>query len=372
MVKGSNIELKKVNRNNIYKLICSSERIAKADIAGNLGISFPTVTQNLKELMGEGLVMENGDFKSTGGRKAKGLSAVWNAKAALGIDLTQNHISIVVVNLKGDVINSIRERLPFTDSDSYYEAVGTAALLLLASNGITHEKILGAGISVPAIVADDKKTIDYVSLVNIPADFYLKISEHIPFPCNLYNDSNAGGYAEQWKLKSADMLYVSLSNSVGGAIISNHEIIHGKNQRSGEFGHMMLVPGGRKCYCGKLGCMDAYCAAHLLSDATEGSLEAFFEKVDAGEEKYLEIWNEYLEYLSCAIHNLRMCFDYDIVLGGYLGEYIGQRMERLKEKLQEKNMFEKATDYVKACYYTREAAAVGCALYYIEVFIDSI
>ncbi|MEE0419908.1 MAG: ROK family transcriptional regulator [Lachnospiraceae bacterium] len=372
-MKGSSIELKKINRNNIYQLVYTEERISKAEIAKRLDISFPTVTQNLRELMEEGLVMEKGSFESTGGRKAKGICVDSDARKALGIDITKNHISAVLVNLKGDITHYRRMRVPFEDTDEYYEKLGGLARELLLESGIEKEKILGAGISVPAIVSANRKDIDFVVLADIPRDFHAKITAHIPFPCAICNDSNAGGFAEQWRSRQkGSMIYLSLSNTVGGAVVSGHRIVSGDNQRCGEFGHMLLVPGGRPCYCGKKGCVDAYCAAHLLSDETGGNLAAFFEHLDAGEKAFAVVWEEYLEHLSVAIHNIRMCFDYEIVLGGYLGQYIEPRMGHLRRLLQEKNMFEEKADYVRACHYTMEAAAVGSALYYIEPFIKSI
>ena len=372
-MKGSSIELKKINRNNIYKLVYSEGKISKAEIAGRLGISFPTVTQNLKELMEEGLVMEKGSFESTGGRKAKGICVVADARKALGVDITKNHISVVLVDLKGEITHSVRRRIPFEDSEDYYKKLGELIRELLEESGTLREAILGVGIAVPAIVSADRKTIEFVVLANIPRDLHAKVTPHIPFHCTIYNDSNAGGFAEKWRTgQMENMVYLSLSNSVGGAVFSRSEIVTGENQRGGEFGHMLLVPGGRQCYCGKKGCMDAYCAAHLLSDKVDGNLASFFEHLDKGEEEFVKAWEEYLEYLSVAVHNIRMCFDYEIVLGGYLGQYIGPRMERLRELLQEKNMFEEKADYVRACHYTMEAAAVGSALYYIEPFIKNI
>ena len=48
---------------------------------------------------------------------------------------------------------------------------------------------------------------------------------------------------------------------------------------------MILVPGGRKCYCGKSGCADAYCAASVLTQDNRQSLDAFMEKIESGDEK---------------------------------------------------------------------------------------
>ena len=78
---------------------------------------------------------------------------------------------------------------------------------------------------------------------------------------------------------------------------------------------MILVPGGRKCYCGKSGCADAYCAASVLTQDNRQSLDAFMEKIESGDEKILQTWNEYLDHLAVLISNLRMAYDMDIILG---------------------------------------------------------
>ena len=52
---------------------------------------------------------------------------------------------------------------------------------------------------------------------------------------------------------------------------------------------MTVIPDGKICYCGKKGCLDAYCSAAILSGAAEGKLGKFFElleKKDKGQRKY--------------------------------------------------------------------------------------
>lgn len=62
-----------------------------------------------------------------------------------------------------------------------------------------------------------------------------------------------------------DFFYLSLSNTVGGAYFSGGNLLYGTEFRCGEVGHMTLVPDGKPCYCGKRGCLDAYCAAGNLA-----------------------------------------------------------------------------------------------------------
>ncbi len=61
----------KNNRNRIFRYIIKCKTVSNPEITYELKISLPTVTQNTKELMNQGLIRETGELKSTGGRKAK-------------------------------------------------------------------------------------------------------------------------------------------------------------------------------------------------------------------------------------------------------------------------------------------------------------
>ena len=125
-----------------------------------------------------------------------------------------------------------------------------------------------------------------------------------------------------------------VSQSVGGAIIIDGKAFYGKSQRGGEFGHMILVPNGRSCYCGRLGCLNAYCSTKNLSDMTNEDLGSFFAGIESGDESLIKVWDEYLDYLALAIHNLNMAFDCEVVIVGYLGQYIGTYIEGLRTRVK--------------------------------------
>ena len=165
---------------------------------------------------------------------------------------------------------------------------------------------------------------------------------------------------------------MSLSNSVGGAILNAGELYTGSNLRAGEFGHNTLIPGGRRCYCGKEGCLDAYCSAKVLSNHTNGNLLEFFDQLRAGNPEMQKIWQEYLRYLAVAINNLRMSFDCDVMAGGYVGAFLEEFGAPLRGMLEGRNTFQQDASYFKICRYQVEAAAVGAALLQIEEFIQSL
>ena len=135
---------------------------------------------------------------------------------------------------------------------------------------------------------------------------------------------------------------------------------------------MILVPKGRKCYCGKEGCADAYCAASALTDDTKESLEQFMMQVSKGDKTVEQKWDSYLENLAILISNLRMAYDTDIILGGEVGGYLSDYMIPLGEKILMYNGFDHDVRYLKNCSYKREASGVGVAKHFFYDFIKKL
>ncbi|MBN7772822.1 ROK family transcriptional regulator [Clostridium aminobutyricum] len=365
--------LKGKNRNNVYKLIYDSDGISKQDIAQILNLSLPTVSQNLTELKDKGLIGEYGTFESTGGRKARVIRSINNAKLALGLDITSNHISLVLVDMQGKVLNSIRLRFEYGDTEEYYQGIGQVIDTFVEDSKINPENILGLGVSLPAIIRADSKSISYICVIKAPDNLYERMGKYIHYPFVFFNDANAGCFAEFWRRDTeTPIVYVSLSNSVGGAILYSKNVYLGENQRSGEFGHITLEKDGRQCYCGQKGCADTYCNAKILSDLTDGNLQLFFENVDKGDSECTAAFQEYLNYLALLVNNLRMSFDCDVVLGGYVGSHMENHVSALTEMANLRNPFEKDGNYVKVCNYKFEASAVGAALHYLDDYINNI
>lgn len=367
---SSVMDIKQLNKMKIFRYIGQHEQQSKQDIAKNLGISMPTVLQNIKELEEEGLVEATGMFHSTGGRKAKAMSVVGKAKYAIGIDLTQNHISMVLVDLNRQ--DSMRRRISklYEDTMDYYQELGRLLETFIDENGIDRSRLLGVGIAVPGIIDADREAMTRSHMLGSKEVSFRSFKQFIPYPTVFCNDANAAGFAEMKDL-GGSAIYLSLSYTLGGAIYLDNNLYIGGQYKSGEFGHMLLIPGGNPCYCGKKGCFNAYCGSKVLSDYTQGDLELFFQKLDAGDPGCIEKWDVYLEQLAIAVTNLRMAFDCDIILGGYIGGHMEKHLLDLKRKAVQYNTFEQDTEYIKVCKYRREAAALGVGLQYIEQFYNA-
>lgn len=358
----------KAVKKKILSFIYRKRETSKQEIARELSLSMPTVLQNVNELAEEGYVTEIGEYESTGGRRAKVLAVNPATFYTAGLDITKNHLSCVLLDAGGSVKKLKRIRLEFKDTPSYYKEVSELTCEFI---GETYkEKIYGIGISLPGIIDGEQKKLVRSHILDVSQLSLRQFQDVFEWPLYFVNDANSAAYAE-FRNHRENAVYLSLSDSVGGAVYMYRSIYPGDNFKSGEFGHMTVIPGGRQCYCGKKGCLDAYCSAKVLKEAGGGSLEQFFKKLKFKDTLAVETFDGYLDSLAVEIHNLRMAFDCDIMLGGYVGEYLEPYKTKILEKAAALNPFASDAAYIRIGQYKKEAAAVGAAMQFVEKFYEN-
>ena len=360
-------EKKYFTKSKILNYIINNQNTSKAEIAKNLNLSMPTVLTNVNDLLGQGILVETGEYESTGGRKAKSIGINPKCRYAMGMAITANHVGMVLVNLRYEIEKSERKRIKFSRDTSYCTQIADMAREFL-KDVEEPDRLLGIGISIPGIISQKEKLVlksHALQLENYSLNF---LEQAFEFPVYFENDANAAMLAENLH-KYQNAVYLSLNNTLGGAFCIDGKLFSGENQKAGEFGHMVLVPGGRKCYCGKSGCADAYCAAGALLDEKTESVDQFMQQLRDGDEMAEKKWETYLDYLAILISNLRMAYDMDIILGGEMGGYLTDYMIPLGEKVMQYNGFDHDLRYLKNCSYKKEASAVGVAKHFLQEFI---
>ena len=360
---------KTITRSRILNYVINNQVTSKVEVSKNLNLSMPTILSNVNDLIAKGIIIETGEYESTGGRKAKSIGINPSYRYSVGIVITANHVGMVLVNLKYEIVKFRRVRMKFSPDASYCQELSVLTSEFLKDTEY-QERILGLGISIPGIISQKDHLLiksHALQLENYSLSF---LEQAFDLPVYFENDANAAMMAEDIN-RYRNAIYLSLNNTLGGAFCIDGKLFQGENQKAGEFGHMILVPGGRKCYCGKKGCADAYCAASALTDETN-SLETFMEQLKSGDEAAEEKWSEYLDMLAVLISNLRMAYDMDIILGGEVGGYLAEHMLPLGEKVMEYNGFDHDIRYLRNCSYKREASAVGAAKHFLQDFIKNI
>lgn len=234
-------------RNLIYRHIYNArEACTKQTIARDLGLSLPTVYQNLTELIEAGLVRYCGEQQSTGGRKAQLLDINAQAGIALGVSVMEDRLRLVATDLR------LRElhfrKVPYnprTDFEDFGFFLAQAIDDFIDDYELDRDKLLGVGIAIPGLISPEGGRLILAPTLHLENISLENLTSRIPCPTYVENDATGGGHAEWFTRDSRrNMAYLSLENGVGGAVLVGGSLFTGDNRRSGEFGHMCVEPEG--------------------------------------------------------------------------------------------------------------------------------
>lgn len=372
--KLSAAEVRRANRNRVYMYLYAQDTPkTKRDIEQDLKISMPTVTQNLRELLFEGLIAYVGMEQSTGGRKARQIATNPQARFAIGIELSSNALRYVAVDLRAQEIAFSEIPVRFENSDRFFLLLSDQLETFLDAFQLERSKLLGVGITLPGIIDEKEGMIAAAPTLGVRNFPLSRMTEGIPYPCIVQNDASAGGMAELWRSRiDGDMAYLYLGKGVGGSIQMGGRNYRGAHGRSAEFGHTCVMPGGRLCSCGKHGCLEAYCSTLRLTEDTGRTMAGFFEGLAQSDPQCLAVWKEYLDFLALGIHNIRMTLDCDVLLGGEAAAFMTEYLPDLELRLQRLDAFELSPFCLRIGKCGSKAGSIGVALQFIRQFIEQV
>src|SRR5436309_10154084 len=121
----------------------------------------------------------------------------------------------------------------------------------------------GIGLVVPGMV--DQRT---GRILNAPTlgwrdvDIVKSLAAATGLPIEIENSGNACALSQLWAGRGdaavSDLVFVTVSEGVGVGIITAGEVLRGRHNIAGEFGHVPLNIDGPRCSCGATGCWEAY------------------------------------------------------------------------------------------------------------------
>ena len=236
----------------------------------------------------------------------------------VGIDIGGTKIEGVVLNGDGQVL--IRERVP-TERENGYDHIVNQITLLHGKLGSHLDGDFLFGVCVPGPLnseGDRMKHGNTQTLIGQP----LKddIESIFGVPPLLDNDANCFAQAEAslGAGKGSKVLFgVILGTGVGGGICIDGHAYRGQQHIAGEWGHSLLHPGGRPCYCGKEGCVEQYLCGPSLEQRYHDLTGKSARVTDIAEYSPVEWKEEFLHNFGMALSNIINILDPNIiVLGG--------------------------------------------------------
>ena len=368
------IALKKINRSKIYQYIYRSKLTSKLQIVQDLQMGLSTVSQNLNLLENEGLIEKNGYFDSTGGRKANAIQIVSDFRISIGVGILKNMFHITAIDLYGNTVYTDTIPLTYSNTAVYYQQITDKVKDFIDKNQYPENKILGVSIATQGITSPDNTTVIYGNIMNNTGMRLKDFSRHLPYPCHLEHDSKSAAFLELWNHPELDSAVVLLLNrNLGGAIITNHQIHQGRSMHSGTIEHICVNPDGPLCYCGNRGCLETYCSANSLEQASGMAIKEFFPLLrEKKSPQLIQIWEDYLKHLAFAMKNLNLVIDAPIIISGYLAPYfLPEDLDRLLGLINEHTPFPLAKDSLLTGTHGQYTPAIGAALFYVKNFLDT-
>lgn len=369
------IALKKINRSKIYQYIYRSKLTSKLQIVQDLQMGLSTVSQNLNLLENEGLIEKNGYFDSTGGRKANAIQIVSDFRISIGVGILKNMFHITAIDLYGNTICTDTIPLTYSNTAAYYQQLTDKVKDFIEKNQYPEDKILGVSIATQGITSPDNTTVIYGNIMNNTGMRLKDFSRHLPYPCHLEHDSKSAAFLELWNHPELDSAVVFLLNrNLGGAIITNHQIHQGRSMHSGTIEHICVNPDGPLCYCGNRGCLETYCSANSLEQASGMAVKEFFPLLrEKKSPQLIQIWEDYLKHLAFAMKNLNLVIDAPIIISGYLAPYFTEDdTDYLLRQINSMTPFELKEEQILVGTHGQYTPAIGAALFYVEEFIHSV
>jgi glucokinase len=197
----------------------------------------------------------------------------------LGVDLGGTKILAAVVDEAGRVAATARAATPQAGPSAVVEAIAATANRALEAAGLSRGAVRAAGVGAPG-PADPATGMVYappnlhgwrdVALGDL-------VGERLGMPVAIENDANAAALGEHWVGAGRgvdDLLYITVGTGIGGGLILRGRVYYGVSGTAGEVGHMVIVPGGPRCACGRLGCLEAVASGPAIAREARAALAA--------------------------------------------------------------------------------------------------
>jgi predicted NBD/HSP70 family sugar kinase len=314
---------REINRQIALNLIRAHQPTSRADLARLMNVRRGVASLLVSELLDEGLIFEGAVGEAVGrGRRPTFLYIDSRQRCVVGVDIRASRTYIMITDLMGHQIGAVSSFQTNRDVDILIQDLARRIKQLLAD----YKEIgscAGVGVVVPGMVdLAAGRVLHAPTLGWRDVNLREPLTAAVGYPVHIENSGKACALAQLWATRS-DVLtsvFVSVSDGVGTGIIVNGELMRGRHNTAGEFGHVPLSIDGPRCSCGATGCWEAYVSnIATLSryfgrdlaepgprdvDASTFTVEDLIARARAGDAKALAAINSTARYLGLGIASI--------------------------------------------------------------------
>ncbi len=345
------------NEKNVFHYIRSNSPISRADISREIGLSKPAVSSAVKKLLDKELVLEKSAISyDKVGRKPKVLEPNYKAGYFLSSHVGEHSMFFGVSDLSGKTLAKDSMETP-REWDSVAETAIKQIKSVFAWADIPFSKILGLSIGVPGVANSETGEVTFSPNLKGPDPFPLgsRLSKKLSPKLYIENGDNLAALGEYYA-RDADpesLVFLDISEGIGGGIILDGKLQRGFQYHAGEFGWLVHdKEHARSKKESSKGYLEYLASSSSLRKNITGAIyenhggradetnrnKIGLDKVPklySDHEDVQEIVDDWIKDLSLAISNICAVLDPElIVLGGETSSLVAEFLENIKSTVK--------------------------------------
>lgn len=285
MKKATRQQARDHNTRLVLTTIFDQGELSRAEIARQTGLTRPTVSTIVTELLDSDYVVETGQGPSAGGKPPTNLSINDSGRQLICLDLSGAEFTAALVDLRGTITNRVSAQLADQRGEA---AMAIAAALIDSLLSSASSPVLGISLGTPGLVDPENGIVlRSVNLGWIDVPLRSRLEQQFGLPIHVANDSHLAALAEHTfgpERPSRNLIAIRIGQGIGAGIVLNGQPFYGDGFGAGEIGHVVVAPGGEECSCGNRGCLE-----------TTSSTRAMLRKARMSGGKSITDWSSFAE-----------------------------------------------------------------------------
>ena len=243
----------------------------------------------------------------------------------VGVDLGGTNIKFGLVDEHGRILHQGKVRTdPCRGSQAVLDTIIDCIHALLADASLRPQQVAAIGMGVPGTADASNGIVVYAPNIfweDVAVGSFIRKAFSVPF--FIAQDTRAAAWAEY--LVGAGqglrgLAAITLGTGIGCGLVINGRIFHGALNAAGEFGHQIVEPGGNRCNCGRLGCLEAYAGGLAIvreacfripsigaltrKQPSDVCVHDVYQLAIAGHPQALEVTRSVVRYIGMGLVNL--------------------------------------------------------------------
>ena len=376
MPAGVHALVRRTHEERVLRVLREQGALSRGEIAQSVGLSRTTLSEITGSLLLRGalVVVDTDAAKREGsGRPAERLALDPASGQFMGVDFGHRRVQVAVADASHEIVVSGSDRY---DDDAPWPVRLDVAFRLIdrlgVESGVHYGALQGVGIGVPGpysaapgfLFEARHQTVEAGDTASAQTEF----ANRFGAPVIVDNNSRLAALAEVTFGSSSvdDLLYVRLSDGVGGGLVVGGRLVTGSSGLAGELGHVTVDPNGLECRCGKRGCVETVASvpAILAACRDQGLAIQDLDDLGAAVERFHPIADKVLREAGSAVGRVlgaasMVLNPADIVIGGEITRIAPAVVQQAAATIAFENFPRVAKPVVRGAQLSDDDGALG-------------